>query len=288
MSAIRRAVRAAYRWRGAARMAEAIRRASARRGGEAWVDDFDGDLRIGVDLGDHIGSQIYWRGSHSEDALAALDHVLEEDSTFFDVGANIGEFTLFAAKRVPGGSVHAFEPGPDQRLRLVANVEANGFRNVTVRALALGDREGRTTLWVPETAEPDGTINRGKSTTSPSRTEGHAAVPVPETTLDAYVREVGVRRVDCIKMDVEGSEHAVLRGARDLLDRDRPALLLELNAEAAARAGWRPEEVVSGLTSRGYGAWTIGRRGRLRDGVSLGAGGWANVLFVHPSKGAPR
>jgi FkbM family methyltransferase len=258
---------------------------AARRGGEVWIDDFDGDLVMGVDLSDHIGSQIYWRGSHSDDALAVLASVLRDDSTFLDVGANIGEFTLFAAKRVPRGWVHAFEPGPEQRRRLEANVEANALANVTVSPCALGDRRETAALWVPRVPDADGTVNRGKSTMMRGNAQDLSAVPIEVRILDEYVRESGISRVDCVKIDVEGSEQAVLAGAREVLERDHPTLLVELNGQAADRAGWSIPELVSGIERLGYTPHTLGSGGRSSPGVRLGGGNWANVLFLPRSEG---
>src|SRR5579863_2846250 len=106
---------------------DAIRRRSYAAGAVA-VSDFDGDLRMELDLGEHMASQVFWFGYYSRDLLQALDRLLKPGDVFLDVGANIGEVSLFAAKRVGrAGRVTAFEPIPDLARKLRSHARVNGF-----------------------------------------------------------------------------------------------------------------------------------------------------------------
>lgn len=135
-----------------------------------------------------------------------------------DAGAQQGIFTTLAASRVgPEGRVIAFEPAPDNLSFLRRNVEENGFSNTTIVSAALSDAEGTAALRL-----------------HPFNTGGHSlvgdaggpAVSVECTTLDAYLSRFPCPPA-CLKIDVEGSAPAVLRGARSTLERFKPRIAVE-------------------------------------------------------------
>jgi len=141
----------------------------------------------------------------------------------YDVGAHAGFFTLLAS-RLAGdrGRVYALEACPDNVERLRRNVEANRALNVEVVALAASDRDGEAAFVMHES-------------TLQGRLAGemeHSAVTVRTTTIDTLVRE-GMTPPDVIKIDVEGAEGAVVRGAARTIAVHRPALLLEVHAREA-------------------------------------------------------
>src|SRR5579885_1779623 len=98
--------------------------------------DFDGDLRLKIDRSSFIGSSIYWNGYSSLNELYLLGRLLEPHMVFVDVGANQGEFTLYAAKRLPAGKVLAFEPVEERYRHLIENVKMNGLRIYALIMLA--------------------------------------------------------------------------------------------------------------------------------------------------------
>ena len=97
-----------------------------------------------------------------------LDRLLEPTMVFADVGANQGEFTLFAAKRLTRGRVIAFEPMTEMRERLVQNIEANAFENVLVSGLGLWSAPGRRRLFRRKERFEDGSFHEGLGTLFPS------------------------------------------------------------------------------------------------------------------------
>jgi hypothetical protein len=96
--------------------------------GTTTIHDFDGDLTITLDRASQISSAIYWSGHHSLPLMRFLRNYLTPEMTLVDVGANIGEVTLFAAKKLRDGRVLAFEPMPRVFAQLARNVELNHFR----------------------------------------------------------------------------------------------------------------------------------------------------------------
>ena len=112
------------------------------------IDDFDGDLSMHLDLSEHMQSHLFWSGCYSRGISAVLDRLLTPGMIPVDAGANIGEFTLLAAKRVgPQGRVIAYEPVAEIRGRLERNITTNRYANVTVRGIALGAETGTATLY---------------------------------------------------------------------------------------------------------------------------------------------
>ena len=141
--------------------------------------------------------------------------VLKQGMVVLDVGANTGCFTVLASKLVgASGKVVALEPIGDNFRCLEKTIEANNLANATPLQFAVGDGDGELEIML---AEPSGqhsaVLERGRET-----------VRVPVRTLDSLVAELGLERVDFIKVDVEGMEPEVLRGARETIRRFRPHL----------------------------------------------------------------
>jgi FkbM family methyltransferase len=176
----------------------------------------------------------------------------------FDGGAHWGYFTLLAAQAVgPAGSVVAFEPDARSSERLEWNVRANGFGDrVTVVKAALSDTAGTHELF----AHP-----RHHSWSSLFATPGsEVAHSVSTVTADDTVEGA----FDVVKLDVEGSEVAALRGMRDLLARrDRqPVLFVECHPEALRRAGTGVSDLLAEVRAAGYDIRAIDEQtGNLRD-----------------------
>lgn len=160
-------------------------------------------------------------GDGSSDASVAqpFQEYLRSGMVAFDCGAHIGEYTLMFARLVGAeGEVHAFEPDPRLAPYLDLNVRRNGLTNVRVNNLALSDRSDREAFAM----QPDGTTS---SLVRCGSGVGNTTVDVATTTLDEYMKENAVARVDAIKIDVEGAEALVLAGARAMLGELRPALV---------------------------------------------------------------
>jgi FkbM family methyltransferase len=258
-----RLTRRVPRFRGWHRMLEPLRQHYAkvyRERADRWIviDDFQGDLRIGLDRSGHIGSAIYWRGIHSfAEAQLIRDH-LPVDGVFLDVGANQGELTLIAARQARRGRVIAFEPVPRWFAMLEENVRRNGWSHVTVVNRALSDREAEVEMYTSE----EGRTNEGLSSL---RSTGDRNVPVATVStlpLDAFVEREGLSRVDLIKIDVEGAERAVIDGASRTLERFRPNLILEWNEPATDPEPTAPS-LRRDLRAQGYALFTADPFARL-------------------------
>ncbi len=178
------------------------------------------------DGSDHVASMLYWRGLDGWEPMTVglLLELTSPGATVIDVGANTGLFSLLAARRHPGVRVHAIEPAPRVFERLQFNVALNGLPNVACHQLACGEVCGRVTLYVPAGEESPMMASLVPGW-SPGRVveEGVAC-----TTLDAFVESAGEGRVDVIKIDAEGSEDAILRGAERTIRVHRPFIFCEV------------------------------------------------------------
>jgi len=163
--------------------------------------------------------------------------------TFLDIGANCGVLAATVGRHTRGAlRVVAVEPMPNTAKRAAATIALNDLKDARVLTIALGDEEGCLELY----QSPD---NSGWTTAHPSAQaasgEGAAwtVTKVPSRLLDNLSAEGVVSDVRFIKLDVEGHEFSVLRGARELLRRDQPGLFYEYHPGLMKRAGWSREDV---------------------------------------------
>jgi FkbM family methyltransferase len=181
---------------------------------------------------------------------------VEPGMVVFDVGANVGFYTLLLAARVgPAGRVHAFEPDP---LSFgILSRRAARRPNVEIHQTAVGDHTGSITLFTNRS-------NRADNRVHPSLgAETAEAVEVPLTTLDDYCAARGIDRIDAVKMDIQGAEVAALAGFRQTLARLRPRwMLIEFSPEHLRGAGSSPEEFWAILDELGFEPWGFDDSGR--------------------------
>jgi len=168
--------------------------------------------------------------------------LLRPDDLFVDVGANFGFWALPAARR--GCRVIAVEPVPGTRALLAANAAANELAaRVEIVAQALSDSDELLTIAVPGGES-------GQASAHPDRGVDAATFSVPATTLDALL---GDRSVRFLKIDVEGHEPAVLRGAgRALAGGQIEYVLIELAGAVMSRSGGSAAALIDVLEGHGY------------------------------------
>lgn len=157
-------------------------------------------------------------------------------SDVLDIGAHIGLFTVVMARCVaPNGRVYSFEPSDDSRRALVETVRLNGCQDlVSVRPEAVSSASGQAYFYCAETP----VCNSNSLVAGAARSHG---VTVSTVSVDEFVEAHGLR-VACIKVDAEGSEIHILRGARRTLERSRPALAVEIHPNLLNdHGGWWDE-----------------------------------------------
>lgn len=199
-----------------------------------------------------IGRQIFAFREDYEPELAYLESLLSPGKTFIDVGANLGIYTLVASRIVgEAGRVLAFEPSAQSFPLLRQNIALNGLRNVLALPVALSQKTGTAQLF----SAPDPSGNSfGKDPLFNGEIE-----EVVTDTLDNVLRRAFVREVDVIKMDVQGAEELVLRGASRLLCSMRPVIIFEVYPSGAALLKLSKNGALDILKSYGYAFMRIGK-----------------------------
>jgi FkbM family methyltransferase len=195
-----------------------IRWELARAVGRPIVRELEGNLLVVLNPADGYARVIYYLGFNEPLIAQFYNKFLEQGMVYIDCGANIGVYSITAAQRVGSeGAVYSFEPQPDIFHRLLANVHLNQLNNVHAYRLAVGDKAGAVEL-VQLRDHVASYVRSLEVDTSP--TERCSC-----TTLDAFFAEHPIERADVLKIDVEGYELKVLRGARTMISRFRPKLI---------------------------------------------------------------
>jgi FkbM family methyltransferase len=199
---------------------------------------------------DETSRALFVSGCYEPNQLHFLSRVLKPGSTFVDVGAHIGLYSLLAARLVGReGIVLALEPSDREFRRLKTNLALNHAANVRPRQVAVFNRETDMDLLI---ASPpfSGHNTLGDFVYDHTRLEKKQLVHTKR--LDDLIVGEGLRRVDVIKMDIEGAELFGLEGAIHTLRRFRPILLFELSDRTLARQGCKSQQVWDRVTSLGY------------------------------------
>jgi FkbM family methyltransferase len=192
-----------------------------------------------------------WAGIRCENhEVSFILSVLEPGMIFFDVGANAGLFAITAAKKIGGKSVFAFEPCSSTSELLRRNLKLNHLDDVNVVQMALGDSVGEGVLQVNADGK-DGLNTLGQATHPSSKVVGQEGVRI--STVDVFMKEQNIPRVDVMKVDIEGAELMMFRGARGLLERaDAPVILYEGFGFLTRGFSYHPVEILWFLESCGY------------------------------------
>ncbi len=217
-----------------------------------------GGYRMHVNPADFTERPIWINGFDPRDQQTLFfRQSLRPGDCVLDIGANVGYYSLLAASLVgPGGSVHAFEPCETALTSLRRNVALNPAAAVTLHPLALADRVQSAPFFVASEA------HTGLSSLRDLGDRTHRVAEVATAPLDHLIDTIPPVRL--MKIDVEGAELRVLRGARGLLERDRPDLLLELTDAFLQELGGSAEQVCEWLAGFGYSLYRIGAHAHLQ------------------------
>ena len=262
------------------------RRLFARVKAEVEIGDFNGSQRMRLDLSEHMRRRIFWMGHYSRDVVATLQWLLQPGMHFVDIGANIGEITLTAGKIVGAyGSVTAFEPVDAIAGKLAQHLLWNDLTWCTLERLALSDHQGSAEIFA--STGNNGTWDPHDGLASLHNID-QSRVPVQQVrldTLDHYFLEHPIRALDGIKIDIEGAELECLRGAEATLRSYQPWLIVEVQSQTSAAAGYEQRQILDFLTGLGYQFYKTGNA-RPHAIAANDLSAIQNVLCLHQTRHA--
>lgn len=222
---------------------------------------------------DWVSNQVYWRGwdGYEPETVRLFYRLATRSQVTFDVGAYVGFFTLLTAQANPEGRVYAFEPLPGVYERLQKNVALNGLDRVQCIKSAVGEIDGTAEFFhVPRELPTSSSL----SYEFMSSTDDLTISTVPILTLDRFVEQNKIGRIDLVKIDTESTEPQVLRGMIKTLQRDRPFIVCEVLGRGNER------ELEDALQPIGYRYYHLTPDGPILREQIEGHPQWLNYLFT--------
>ena len=185
---------------------------------------------------------------HEPLATKLLMETLKPGMNAVDIGGNIGYYAMMEARLVgPEGKVIAIEPMPDNSEQLCNNIKNNGYQNIHIHKMAIGDRDGTALMYISPRSN-------WHSLHPPPTSKGEMKVPV--STLDSLLVPYNLPSVDLVRMDLEGYEIVVIEGMRRTLETYGPRLLVEIHPYLVGTAAI--EKYLRTLEDLGYGIeWMV-------------------------------
>jgi FkbM family methyltransferase len=202
-----------------------------------------------LDTDDFVAQRIRCEEAFEPAVRREMERIASDGVNVIDIGANIGYYSILASRLVgPEKRVFSFEPQASMVTKLRRNIECNGLRNVEVFPFALADAHGKVTFQVP----PKGLESLGSMHTS-GRFEVAATVEVEVHRLDDVMHKLENPKIGLVKIDAEGAELLILRGATHLLSLpDRPVLIFEANEKSCEPFGYTVFDTLEYVHSFGY------------------------------------
>ena len=189
--------------------------------------------------------------SYEAETLKLWFRLVSPSLTIYDIGANIGLYSVLTAKQLDRGKVICFEPAPVSFETTKKHLEINGASDKchVIQAAVSKESGGVIRFSILEDAQGTNPMNRI------AKKEETSTVDVPVMCLDQILKEYG--EPDLIKMDIEGAEVDALRGASDLLSRVRPIVLLAVHPMFLPEFGYEPSDLMAILQEHRYVAMKI-------------------------------
>lgn len=239
------------------------------------INNCMGKIKMIVDKNSYMGGSFYWSGFHHVSEIVFLDRFLKPHMTFIDIGANQGEFSLFAASKLLNGQVYSFEPVKKQFNSLIENKKINNFNNIFAFNYGLSNEKGRLAIYTSDDLNVHHGFHEGLSTLyqSPERTKLEEYVE-----LKVFDEEFeNISRIDFVKIDIEGAEMFALLGMKKSLQKFKPTILIELNEETFCAAGYTIKDVTNFLLEFGYIPFIIRRGELIKSNNDFSK--WGNYIF---------
>ena len=254
------------------------------------VEMFGNQFRIFSKGDDLIASEIYYGHFYERAEFSLLQVLLERSSSFIDIGANTGIFSLFAYRSNPSVKVISVEPHPSNFDRLAKNIGLNNAQlQIALHQVAIGSAPKNIEFTIPADSGISTTASANQAFTSGFHRAAYKTIQVPQVTLDSILKDQPVNSRDIIKIDVEYYEMEVLKGSLETLKTKRPLVMIELLSYESLVHQYpdmmgridpnHNRNIVDLFSSIGYCGYTIEHTGFSRLELQH-RDGTRNVLFV--------
>jgi len=173
------------------------------------------------------------KGVFGDWAASKLGDIIPKNGSIFDIGANAGFLTLIFAKRyVPRGNVYAYEPDAENFKQLNININLNGLSNVKIFSTALQNNPKTKKIYfnIRRATDGDGKENRGLSSIISLPLYQVGKKMIDSSTIDIEAKKLKIKKIDFIKIDVEGAEHMVLTGGKRAIQKFLPIIQYEYSS----------------------------------------------------------
>jgi len=184
--------------------------------------------------------------SFEYDTLELYQNNINKGATIIDIGANVGLFSLLGSELIgPNGKVLAIEPSKQVFDCFNKNIELNNLKNIIAVNVALGEEEGFISMSYPNKKDKEKNDAYGFIDTS-------KVGDVKCVVLDQFIKKHDIAKIDVIKIDVEGAELLCLKGAKEILKRDKPVIIFEAFEPYCKRFGYQLYDLLAFLKNYGY------------------------------------
>ncbi len=218
---------------------------------ERFVKNLPDGLLMEVSANDHIEKYLFWYGAYEKKEVTAMQTLLNADSVVVDIGANIGYYSLMAAKKAVTGHIYSFEPVTKNQEKLKRNISLNNLTVIHPIQAAISNFSGSITIYI------SADDNSGMSGLRTAENFSGESETVKCLTLDEAVIEYKLPKIDLIKIDVEGSEITVLQGMTKTRAEQKPILLIEVSAATLSMYNEKIETIYDILFADRYFAYEV-------------------------------
>lgn len=205
----------------------------------------------------HLYKAIF-RQHHKDLFYTNMAPLIAKDGIVIDIGGHAGQFSkLFSKYLGTQGYVYSFEPG-HYALSILRKVKSiKRLNNLEIVPKALGARREEAQLHIP--VKKSGSLGFGLSSIARPEDNNRKTVrhKIEIITLDDFVDDKKLQRLDFIKIDIEGGEYDFLKGAEKTLEQFRPAILMEINGQALARHNANPQDIDQFMRDLGYESYIL-------------------------------
>ncbi len=240
-------------------------------------------LKIKTNQTSYLTQLIFWEGYQNFEYTDIFKKLIKKIDVFYDIGSNIGYYSLLASVENPKIEVVAFEPASGPLYYLKENVSINNFKNIKIENIALSQKNGSIDFFEVRNKKYSylkynlaGEGNAGSKTVG----RNFSIINVQTSTFNNYVLDNKIKKIDLVKMDTEGTENLILMHANLILKNMKPIFICETLYNTIE------SELESIFIKYGYDFYNHTEKGlvKVTSIIRKNDDGVRNCFFVHPSK----